>query len=482
MGVRRKERLGPDRLTGMIRGGRVRQRRLPRLLKNKWALTGIVVLLVVVGVAGWTAWVFFSTENEIKEGGPILSNSDSPKPEGQPELVLLVGSDSREGLSEEEKIDLGAGDVPGERADTLILAQIDLASGYITMVQFPRDLWVPVGNEKNKINAALEQGVNPMVRTVEELTKLDIDRYVQINIAGFKDLVDAIGGVDVCVPEAIEFDPNTGLVIPEPGVVHFSGRKAVRFVRSRHSVEGGDLGRIQNQQKFMAAAIDKITSVDTLLHLSRIQDLQEVLKHNISVDRDTGLLELLRIGQRFRAFNPAQFEAYTAPNLGIGTAANGLSIVVPDMPAMRVMFEALAREESPAEADNVPNIDPDSVSIGVYNGTYKDGAAAAAERALEKAIRTSQGSLDVAEVANAERFNYKETVIIYSKDEPEAAKMANLVSAAVPAVRVRAGQTKAGIDVAVIVGPKRLRTEPVVQIQALPVPKPGAVPEVCRSE
>ncbi|CAN5442323.1 hypothetical protein BH18ACT16_BH18ACT16_07260 [soil metagenome] len=480
--MKRKERLGPDRLTGMIRGGRVRQRRLPRLFRNKWALTGIVVLLVVVGVAGWTAWLFFSTEAGTQKGIPDVGDGDSPKPEGKPELVLLVGSDSRVGLTEKEKIDLGAGDVPGERADTLILAQIDPATEHITMVQFPRDLWVRVGDEKNKINSALEVGENALVRTVEDLTRLDIDRYVQINIAGFKDLVDAIGGVDVCVPEPIAFDPNTGLEIAEPGVIHFSGSKAVRFVRSRHSVEGGDLGRIQNQQKFMAAAIDKITSVDTLLHLSRIQELQGVLKKNITVDQSTGLLDLLRIGQRFRAFNPAQFEAYTAPNLGIGTAANGLSIVVPDMPAMRVMFDALAREESPAEADNVPNIDPDSVNIGVYNGTYKDGAAAAAERALEKAIRTSQGSLDVAEVANAGRFNYTETVIVYRKDEPEAAKMANLVSAAIPTVKVKAGKIKAGIDVAVIVGPKRLRTERVVQIQALPVPKPGAVPEVCRVE
>jgi LCP family protein required for cell wall assembly len=480
--VRRKERLGPDRLTGMIKGGRVRQRRLPRLLKNKWAVTGIVVLLVVVGVAAWAVFVFLSTQAGIQNGPDLGDNNEAPRPEGQPELVLLVGSDSRVGLTEKEKDDLGADDVPGERADTLILAQIDPATEHITMVQFPRDLWVPVGNEKNKINAALEQGVDPMVRTVEQLTGLDIDRYVQINIAGFKDLVDAIGGVDVCVPEAIEFDPNTGLEIAEPGIVHFSGRKAVRFVRSRHSVAGGDLGRIQNQQKFMAAAIDKITSVDTLLHLSRIQELQEVLKKNIKVDQDTGLLDLLRIGQRFRAFNPAQFEAYTAPNLGIGTASNGLSIVVPDMRGMEVMFGALAREESPSEADRVPNIDPDVVDVGVYNGTYEDGAAAVAERALEKAIRTSEGSLEVAEVANANRFNHKRTVIVYSKDGPEAARMARLVAAAVPGVSVKAGETKPGIDVAVIVGPKRLLTKPVVQIKALPIPKPGAVPEVCRSE
>ncbi|MDQ3661768.1 MAG: LCP family protein, partial [Actinomycetota bacterium] len=434
--MRRKERLGPDRLTGMIRGGRVRQRRLPRLFKNKWAMTGIVVLLVVVGVAAWSAWVFFSTQAGIQDGPDLGNRSGAPKPEGEPELVLLVGSDSREGLTPQEKIDLGADDVDGERADTLILAQIDPVTDHITMVQFPRDLWVSVGNEKNKINAALEQGDEALVKTVEDLTGLEIDRSVQINIAGFKDLVDAIGGVDVCIPEPIEFDPNTGLEIPEAGIVHFSGRKAVRFVRSRHSVEGGDLGRIQNQQKFMAAAIDKITSVDTLLHLSRIQELQEVLKKNIKVDQSTGLLDLLRIGQRFRAFDPGRFEAYTAPNLGIGESASGLSIVVPDMPAMRVMFEALAREESPAEADRVPDVDPDLVSVGVYNGTYRDGAAAAAERALEKAVRTSQGSLTVAEVANAERFNYKETEIVYSEAEPDAARMAKLVSAAIPGIKV----------------------------------------------
>jgi LCP family protein required for cell wall assembly len=478
--VRRKERLGPDRLTGMIRGGRVRQRRLPRLLRNKWAITGIVVLLVVVGVVAWTAWLFLSTEKDTQKNIPGVGTGGSPKPEGEPELVLLVGSDSREGLNENEKRDLGAADVPGERADTLILAQMDPDTEHITMVQFPRDLWVRVGDEKNKINSALEGGENELVGTIEDLTQLDIDRYVQINIAGFKDLVDAIGGVDVCVPEAIEFDPNTGLEIPEPGLIHFGGRKAVRFVRSRHSVGGGDLGRIQNQQKFMSAAIDKITSVETLLHLSRIRELQDVLKKNITMDQGTGLLDLLRIGQRFRAFNPGQFEAYTAPNLGIGTAANGLSIVVPDMPAMEVMFGALAREQSPAEADKVPNIDPDLVSVGVYNGTYKDGAAAAAERSLEKAIRTSQGSLDVSEVANAERFNYEETVIVYSKNEPGAANAAKLVSAAIPGVSVKAGETKPGIDVAVIVGPKRLSTQPVVQIRALPIPKPGAVPEVCR--
>jgi LCP family protein required for cell wall assembly len=480
MGVRKKDRLGPDRLTGVVRGGRIRQRRMPRLLKNKWIVTAIVVLVVLVAAAAGAVYLFLSTQSGIQSEGPTLTHGQTPKPEGEPELVLLVGSDSREGLTAKEKQELGANDVDGERADTLILAQMDPVTDHITMVQFPRDLWVRVGKEKNKINSALTSGDVPLIHTVEDLTGLGIDRYVKINIAGFKDLVDAIGGVDVCVPEPIEFDPNTGLEIAEPGIVHFSGRKAIRFVRSRHTVVGGDLGRIQNQQKFMAAAIDKITSLDTLLHLGRIRELQDVLKDNVSVDKGTGLFDLLHIGQRFRSFDPGQFEAYAAPNLGVGESASGLSIVVPDMPAMKVMFEALGREESPAEADEVPNIDPDEISVGVYNGTYEDGAAARAERALEEAIRTSLGSLVVTEVANAQSFNHKQTVIVYNKDDPEAAKMAELVAAAAPGVEVRQGTTKPGIDVAVIVGPQRLRTHRVVQIQQLPIPKPGAVPKVCR--
>ena len=80
MRVGRKERLGPDRLTGMIKGGRVRQRRLPRLLKNKWAVTGIVVLLVVIGVAAWAVFVFFSTQAGIQNGPDLGDNNEALKP------------------------------------------------------------------------------------------------------------------------------------------------------------------------------------------------------------------------------------------------------------------------------------------------------------------------------------------------------------------------------------------------------------------
>jgi LCP family protein required for cell wall assembly len=486
----RKQRLPPDRLSGMVRSVRVREHRRLDFFKRKGVLVTLAVLVVVAAAIGYAAYLYFSTEGEI--GVPISNvgpgEGGAPVAEGEPETVLLVGSDSRAGLTEKEQQKLGADDesaagpVTGERADTLIIARIDPATEHITMVQFPRDLWVPIhGEGKGRINSALERSQAALVATVERVSGLQINRYVQINIAGFKDLVTAIDGVDVCIPQAIPFDPATGIEVKDPGMVHFSGERAIRFVRSRKTVAGGDLGRIQNQQKFMAAAIDKITSVDTLLHLSRIRELHDVAKDNLRVDEGTGLLDLYRLGQRFKAFNPDNYEAYTVPNLGPGFVGDA-SVVLPDVPAMNVLFDALRRNRSPALADDVPDIDPDTIRVGVLNGTYEEGLASDAARKLEAATRTSEGDLtiDDANIANAGRFDYKRTVIRYAAKAPEARRMARFVSAAIPGASVRPGDVGEGLDLEVIVGRQPFRVKKVVQILPLPIPKPGALPEVCR--
>jgi LCP family protein required for cell wall assembly len=474
----------------MVRSVRVREHRRLDFFKRKGVLVTMAVLIVVAAAIGYAAYLYYSTQGEIgvriHNVGP--GEGGAPVAEGEPETVLLVGSDSRAGLTEKEQQRLGADDesaagpVTGERADTLIIARIDPATEHITMVQFPRDLWVPIeGEGKGRINSALERSQSALVATVERLTGLQISRYVQINIAGFKDLVTAIDGVDVCIPEAIPFDPATGIEVKHPGMVHFSGERAIRFVRSRKTVAGGDLGRIQNQQKFMAAAIDKITSVDTLLHLGRIRELHDVVKDNLRVDEGTGLLDLYRLGQRFRAFNPNNYEAYTVPNLGPGFVGDA-SVVLPDVPAMNVLFDALRRNSSPALADDVPDIDPDTIRVGVLNGTYEEGLASNAAQKLEAATRTSEGdvTIDDSNIANADRFDYERTVIRYAEKAPEAPRMARFVSAAIPGAAVRPGVVGEGLDLEVIVGRRPFRVEKVVQILPLPIPKPGALPPACR--
>lgn len=435
----------------------------------QWGLLAFFVL-VTVG-AGLGMWKYYSTQCKISCGGPPTTARE----EGEPFNALLVGSDSRGDLTRAEQRSLGAGAISGERADTLILAHIDPAESHVIMVQFPRDLWVPLaGGGENKINAALAGGSQQMLRTMQQLTGLEIHHYVQVNIAGFRDLVDAIGGVDVCVPEAIPFDRQTGLEIGEPGMVHFDGDLALRFVRSR-AFTTGDFERIQNQQKFIAAAIDKIVSAETLLLPGRILKLADVAGKNLRTDVNMTLLGLRDLANQLRSLDPQHYEAYTAPNLGIGNV-EGQSVVVPDDPTLKVMFAALARNESPGEADGVPDVDPSTISVGVYNGTPEVGVAAAAAEALREATTTTRGAVAIAEVGNARRLNHRVTTIHH---RPVAAEKAMLVAAAIPGAELVEGRTPQGIDVAVVVG-RRFRARKIVQIVSLDIPRPGDVPEVCR--
>ena len=460
----------PTRYSGMVKGYRERHKKHMRHWWQ-WVALGVLVLFVVVG--GYGTWLYYKTQGMVQDKNDEVTAAD----EAEPFNALLVGSDSREGLTEEEQFDLGANAVGGERADTLILAHIDPANDHIVMVQFPRDLWVPLpGGTENKINSALEGGPENMVRAIKELTGLEINKYLQVNIAGFRDLVDAIGGVDICIPEPIPFDPNTGIEVTEDevGLVHFDGDRAIRFVRSRN-FETGDFARIQNQQKFVAAALNKVTSAGTLLNPTRILKLLEIAGDNIRTDHLTTLFGIRKLAQTLKGFEPERFEAYVVPNHGIGNV-DGVSTVEYDPVAAEVMFEAVADNESPAEADGVTNIEPSTIRVGVYNGTGIEGTAATAATELTEATDVGEGPVDIIEIADAPRTGYKETVIEY---EPEAEKLADLLAAAIPDAELEEAETKPGLDVEVIVG-KRFAAQQLVNIVPIPIPKPGEVPDACK--
>ena len=490
---KKRDPLQSERMTGMIRGvstrARFRRFRFLRHLKKKWVAIPLVIVLILGGIAGYGAWYYYSLQGDVQDQGIDLGAPETPE---EPFNVLLVGSDSREGLTEAEQLDLGAGTVDengnaitGERADTLIVAHIDPETDHVTMVQFPRDYYVEhADGEMGKINEALQDGRNALIDTVEKVTGIEINKYAQVNIAGFRDLVDAVDGVDVCIAEPIPFDDATGIeVTPEEvGMVHFNGDRAIRFVRSRKVFGEGDFARIQNQQKFLSAALNKVTSPGTFLDFGKLARLKDVAGNNVVIDKNTTLLGMLRVLQRFKSFDPQNYEAYTAPNFGATTievAGSDLSIVAPDLDTLGVMFDAIANNESPKDADNVPDIDPATIRVGLYNGTGEDGVAASAKAELQDATR-SEGSTEgvqVVDLANADRLNYKQTVIVY---DVEQEKMALFVAAAIPGAVLKEGDTRSGVDVEVIVGEEKFVTERVVQIRPLPLPVPGELPEVCR--
>ena len=442
------------------------------------------MFVVLAAAGGYGLYYYYSLQGDVQEDlGEIVEPVEDRE---DPFNVLLVGSDSREGLTDEQKLELGAGDLEGggERADTLIVAHIDPETSKVTMVQFPRDLWVPVkGGGEDRINSALEGGPRELVETVERLTDLSINHYVQVNIAGFRDLIEEIGGVEVCVPEPIPFDEQTGLEVTEEqvGMVHFDGDRALRFVRSRKFATG-DFERIQNQQKFIAAALDKVLSTSTLLQPGRVNALANVARNNLKIDKHTTLKGLAEIGQKLRTFDPQTYEAYTAPNLGTDFEGDK-SIVRADFDTMEVMFGAIADNESPAEADGVPNIAPGTVRVGVYNGVGLERPVAnpAAEE-LKTASTVGDSQVQIVDVANANNFKYRGTTIVWNSDEPEAERMAELVAAAIPDATVKSGKTKKDVDVAVIVGKGKFAPTKITQILPIPIPKPGTLPEVCAQD
>ena len=436
----------------------------------QWALLVFFFLVIVGGLIG--IWQYVRLKNLID----CPQCTTDPAGEGAPFNALLIGSDNRGDLTPAEQLDLGARAVAGNRADSLILVHVDPETEEVILVQFPRDLYVPIfGGGTNKINTALMGGPGDMIKTVKQLTGLRINHYVQVNIAGFRDIIDAIGGVEVCITEAIPFDPKTGIEITEEelGLVKFDGDRALRYVRSRN-FPTGDFARIQNQQKFVAAAIRKATSTSTLLQPQRVLKLVEAAGKNVKTD--LAPLELREFVARLRAFDPERYEAYVTPNLGISNNEAG-SVVLPNMPVMDLMFDAIKKNQSPAEADGVPDVAPSTVRVGVYNGSFVDGVASAVAEELRVATEAPEGAVQIVDIANADRLTYKKTVIRY---RPEAEQLAELVGAAMPNAELLEGKTKKGVDVAVVVGEKGYETERIIQINPLPLPKPDDPPKECR--
>lgn len=168
-------------------------------------------------------------------------------PAADPLFVLVVGSDARPGQA-----------VAGARADSIHIVAVDPRSGRASILGIPRDSWVRIpGAGVGRINAALVAGgPELMVRTVEALTGIRIDAYVLTGFEGFQRIVDAVGGIELAIPYAMN-DPFSRAYF-RPGRTRLSGREALRFSRNRHDAPGGDLGRSLNQGRLIVAALEEL--------------------------------------------------------------------------------------------------------------------------------------------------------------------------------------------------------------------------------
>jgi LCP family protein required for cell wall assembly len=257
-----------------------------------------VVSVLVVTVIGTYFWADSKLNREVD-----LSKVIERPEAGEGTNYLIVGSDSREGMSDEEKKDLHTGSAEGKRTDSMMI--LHTGDNGATLVSLPRDsdVEIPtfVGSESGKtyqgtgrhvkLNAAYaEDGPELLVRTVEHNTGLRIDHYVEIGFAGFASIVDAVGGVEMDIPQDIK-DTKSGADFKK-GKQTLSGEEALAFVRTRYALAGSDLDRTKNQQKFLSALAGQVATPSTVLNPFRLYPTMGAGLDSLIVDKDMGLFDL----------------------------------------------------------------------------------------------------------------------------------------------------------------------------------------------
>ncbi len=256
---------------------------------------------------------------------------------------LLIGSDSRENLSEQQQAELSTGgDLGSGRTDTILLVHIPglLHSGPATMVSIPRDSYVDIpGYGMDKINAAFAQGGAALLaQTVEQATGLHLDHYTEIGFAGFGAIVDALGGVTLCPAEPIS-DPLAGIDLPA-GCQLLDGPDALGYVRTR-ATPRADLDRMLHQREFMSAMLRRASSPAVWLNPWRWYAVPHAAIAAVAVDTDAHVWNLARLAWALHG----QTATVTVP-VGEFTANESGSVLIWDSAAAGALFDAL-RTDAP---------------------------------------------------------------------------------------------------------------------------------------
>ncbi|WP_375540095.1 LCP family protein [Nocardia sp. BSTN01] len=256
---------------------------------------------------------------------------------------LLTGSDTRVGLTPEQEKELSTGDsadAGGERSDTIMLVHIP-KSGAPTVVSLPRDSYVSIpGVGKDKLNSAFSAGgPKLLVQTVENATGLRIDHFAEIGFGGFAGMVDSLGGIDMCLPDAID-DPKAGIDLPA-GCQHLSGSQALGFVRTR-ATPRADLDRMNNQRLFLSALLEKATSAGTLANPLKVWPLARDVAASLQVDNGDHIWDLGRLGWALHG----KTIATTVPIGGFTDESGSGNVLLWDKDRASRFFDALAHDQA----------------------------------------------------------------------------------------------------------------------------------------
>lgn len=378
---------------------RPRRRILRRITIGLTCIASALVLIVSGTGYGLLLW----SDAKIDRVDPFtgLSKRAAPSAAGAT-TFLVVGSDARTGMSVADQKRLHVGSVAtaaGRRADTMLLVHISGRDPAVTVVSLPRDSYVTipahlstdgeqVPERGNKLNAAYAAGGPTLaVATVERSTKLRIDHYIEVDFLGFEKLVDAVGGVDVCAPTPLR-DAKAGLHLPA-GISHVDGETGLAYVRARSLDARADLGRIDRQQRFLAAMVHRVTSRETLLDPRAMVRFLDAALSTVRADPGLQRGELIDLATRLRHLSGADVRFLTVPIANPSARPGGVgAVALWDEVAAEQLFRTMREDQTGAAPDPaaaaVPEVTvpPGQVRVRVYNGAGVPGLASTATKEL----------------------------------------------------------------------------------------------------
>jgi LCP family protein required for cell wall assembly len=308
-----------------------------------------------------------------------------PKKESSAVNYLIVGSDTREGLSREEikRLKVGGTDVAaGKRSDTMLLIHISKKRDKAAIISIPRDSYALIPEHNNsqgkvipaaysKINSAYNWGGAPLlIETLESMSDLRIDHYVELNFVGFVRMVDALGGVEICTKKDIN-DPKSHLTLPA-GTHVLDGVDSLKFVRTRVFDGLGDLGRMKRQQEFAGAMLRKATSAGVLLNPVKMVDFINSALDSVVTDEGLSQGDLLTLGKQLRNLSASNVRTLTIPLQYYNYNKNGVSAAVLWDPVLAPeLFERIKNDEALIE-----EVRPNPSSSPTTINKFKSGTAA----------------------------------------------------------------------------------------------------------
>jgi len=304
----------------------------------------LVILLVIIGL--WAVFLVYSPVhawNKIATVDDIPSGTRPPQEPGT--AILLVGTDSRQGLTAAQRKALGTGFAEGSRTDTMLIYYVP-PKGSPVLISLPRDSYLPIPGHKNdKLNAAYSYGgPSLLVQTVEDATGLRMDGYLEIGFSGFVSLVDLVGGVEVCLKQPM-VDQNSNINLPK-GCQTLDGTKALGYVRQRYQDPRGDLGRVERQREIIGKVIAKLARPSTILNPIQYWQVCHTFARIVNRGQDTSTDVMTSVA--FSAFTYAKGNviSLTVPISDPDARTAAGSSVLWDQNKAQTLFEMLAKGDT----------------------------------------------------------------------------------------------------------------------------------------